>query len=71
VAGPTGFEAIREVVTDFYSELPGNALGAWAKLDSHYRQSAGQANFLDIWSSIDSVSLISISARDSRSVTSR
>jgi serine/threonine-protein kinase len=71
VATAISFEAMRDLVTGFYSELPGNALGAWAKLDSHYQQRAGQAAYLNFWSSIESVSLISITERDSASVTAR
>jgi len=64
-------EAMRDLVSGFYAELPGNALGAWSKLDSHYQQRAGQADFLNFWASIESVSLVAITPRDPNSVTAR
>jgi len=62
---------MRDLVTDFYGELPGNALDAWNKLDSHYQQRAGQTDYQNFWSSIESVSLISVTPRDATSVTAR
>jgi serine/threonine-protein kinase len=62
---------MRDAVTDFYSELPGNALGAWERLDTRYQQRSGQADYLSFWSSIESVSLISVSPRDATSVVAR
>jgi serine/threonine-protein kinase len=71
LANAITFDAMRDLVTDFYGELPGNALGAWNKLDNHYQQRAGEADYLNFWSSIESVSLISVTPRDATSVTAR
>ena len=68
---PITFETMRDLVSGFYGELPGNAVGAWNKLDSHYQQRAGQADYLTFWASIESVSLISVTPRDANSVTAR
>ena len=62
---------MRDLVSGFYGELPGNAVGAWNKLDSHYQQRAGQADYLTFWASIESVSLIALTPRDANSVTAR
>ena len=62
---------MRDLVSGFYGELPGNAPGAWSELDSHYQQRAGQTDFLNFWASIESVSLIAITPRDANSVTAR
>jgi len=68
---PVTFEAMRDLVTGFYGELPGNTAGAWEKLDSHYQQRAGQSDFLSFWSTIESVSLLSVTPRDATSVVAR
>lgn len=68
---PVSFEGMRDLVTGFYSELPGNAGGAWDKFDINYQQRAGEADYLNFWSSIESVSLISITPRDATSVVAR
>jgi serine/threonine-protein kinase len=62
---------MRDLVTGFYSELPANASGAWDRLDRHYQQRAGQADYLSFWGSIESVSLISVTPRDPTSVVVR
>lgn len=67
-AQPITFENLRDVVNGFYAELPGNARGAWDKLDPHYQQRAGIDDYLGFWSTIRSVSVLSISPRDSTSV---
>ena len=68
---PVTFEAMRDLVTGFYGDLPGNTAGAWEKLDSHYQQRAGQSDFLSFWSTIESVSLLSVTPRDATSVVAR
>ena len=70
-ATPVTFESMRDLVTGFYGELPGNAAGAWDRLDTHYQQRAGQADYLNFWASIESVSLISVTPRDPTSVIAR
>lgn len=68
---PVSFEGMRDLVTDYYRELPGNAAGAWEKFDINYQQRAGEAGYLNFWSSIESVSLISVTPRDATSVVAR
>jgi len=68
---PVTFEAMRDVVTGFYADLPGDTSGAWDKLDSHYQQRAGRADYLGFWSTIESVSLLSVTPRDATSVVAR
>jgi serine/threonine-protein kinase len=70
-ATPVTFESMRDLVTGFYGELPGNAAGAWDTLDTHYQQRAGQADYLNFWASIESVSLNSVTPRDPTSVIAR
>jgi serine/threonine-protein kinase len=57
------------VVTGFYAELPGNARGAWSKLDTHYQQRNGIDDYLGFWSTVRSVSVLSVVPRDATSVT--
>jgi len=66
---PATFDAMRDVVTGFYAELPGNARGAWNKLDTHYQQRNGIDDYLGFWSTIQSVSVLSVVPRDTTSVT--
>ena len=56
------------MVNGFYAELPGNAGTAWAKLDTHYQQRNGLDDYLGFWSTIDSVSVVSVTPRDANSV---
>lgn len=62
------FESMRDVVAGFYADLPANARSAWDKLDTHYQQRNGLADYLGFWSTIQSVSVLSISPRDAGSV---
>lgn len=65
------FEAMRDLVTSFYSQLPADPMAAWAKLDSHYQNRNGLSDFLGFWSSIRSVTLVSVTPRDATSVVAR
>lgn len=62
------FDAMRDAVTGFYAELPGNARGAWDRLDTHYQRRAGMDDYLGFWSTIESVSVLSVAPRDANSV---
>jgi len=68
---PVTFEAMRDLVTGFYGGLPGDTSGAWDKLDSNYQQRAGRADYLGFWSTIESVSVLSVTPRDATSVVAR
>lgn len=67
-AAPVTFDAMKNLVDGFYAELPGNARGAWDKLDVHYQQRNGIDDYLGFWSTIQSVSVLAVSPRDSTSV---
>ena len=67
-AAPVTFEAMRDLVSGFYGQLPGNAQSAWNQLDTYYQQRNGLQDYLAFWSSIRSVSLLSVSPRDATSV---
>ncbi len=62
------FEAMRDLVNGFYAELPGNPNAAWNKLDAHYQQRNGMDDYLNFWSTIQSVSVLAINPRDDNSV---
>ncbi len=62
------FESMRDAVTAFYGQLPGNAGAAWNNLDVNYQQRNGFDDYLGFWSTIQSVAVLSISPRDATSV---
>ena len=62
------FDSMSDVVKAFYGQLPGNARGAWDLLDVHYQQRNGLEDYLGFWSTIESVSVLSITPRDADSV---
>ena len=70
-AAPVTFEEMRDLVTGFYGRLPGDAMGAWNSLDTHYQQRNGRDDYLGFWSSIRSVSVLSVTPRDATSVVAR
>lgn len=55
-------------MTAFYGQLPGNARSAWNNLDINYQQRNGLEDYLGFWSTIQSVSVLSITPRDATSV---
>ncbi|HKV18209.1 MAG TPA: hypothetical protein VJR50_04190 [Mycobacterium sp.] len=65
------FENMRDFVTDYYAQLPRNAQAAWSKLDPAYQAQTGQADYLDFWSGLQSVTVLSVSPRDPSSVLVR
>lgn len=65
---PVSFEEMRALVAGFYAQLPGNAQAAWNRLDSHYQQRNGLDGYLGFWSTIESVSVLSVVPRDATSV---
>lgn len=68
--GPT-FDAMRDAVSGFYAQLPEGAMNAWNALDTHYQQRNGLDDYLAFWSTIQSVSLLSVTPRDATSVVAR
>jgi serine/threonine-protein kinase len=67
-ATPVTFESMREAVTGFYGQLPAAAEAAWNRLDTNYQQRNGRADYLDFWSTIQTVSVLSVTPRDANSV---
>ena len=67
-AAPVTFESMREAVTGFYGQLPADAAAAWNRLDTNYQQRNGRADYLDFWSTIQTVSVLSVTPRDANSV---
>lgn len=65
---PVTFDTMRNLVTGFYAELPGNARTAWNDLDTYYQQRNGFDDYLGFWSTIESVSVLSVTPRDADSV---
>ena len=68
LAAPITFEAMRDLVTGFYAELPDDARTAWTMLDSNYQQRNGLNDYLGFWSTIESVSVLAVTPRDETSV---
>ncbi len=62
------FDGMRNLVTGFYGQLPGNAMGAWNQLDAHYQQRNGLNDYLAFWAGIQSVSVLAVNPRDANSV---
>jgi hypothetical protein len=65
------FGAMRDFVIGLYGELPGNARDAWTKLDTGYQNQTGLSDYLDFWSTIESVNVVSVTPRDANSVVVR
>jgi hypothetical protein len=62
---------MRDFVSRYYRDLPSHPQDAWAKLDTYAQNQTGEQQFVAFWSTIESVNVISISPRDSTSVTAR
>ena len=62
---------MRDLVSGFYAQLPTDARGAWDRLDTHYQQRNGLDDYLGFWSTIQSVSVLSVTPRDAGSVVAR
>jgi serine/threonine protein kinase len=65
------FDSMSDFVSRYYRDLPSHPQDAWAKLDTYAQNQTGEQQFLDFWSTIESVTVISISPRDPTSVTAR
>jgi serine/threonine protein kinase, bacterial len=65
------FENMRDVVVDLYGALPAHPLIAWEKFDQHYRNRTGFDDFLAFWSTIQTVTVVSVKPRDATSVVAR
>jgi serine/threonine-protein kinase len=68
---PITFESIRDFVTSYYGQLPAHAEDAWAKLDPRYQQQTGLRNYLNFWSTVRAVNVVSVTPRDAMSLVAR
>jgi len=59
---------MRDFVNGYYGRLPMGTKDGWAALDAGYQERTGLQSYLDFWSSVDSVRVISIGSRDAASV---
>jgi serine/threonine-protein kinase len=67
----TGFEAMRDFVTDYYALLPANADEAWTRLDPNYQATTNLRDYRNFWSGIRSVAISDVSPSSGTSVTAR
>lgn len=65
------FNSMRDLVTSYYGQLPGNPQAAWAMLSPEYQRQTGQNSYLEFWGSMRAVSLDSVSPRSDNSVVAR
>lgn len=65
------FDTMRSFVETYYGELPINIEDAWSKLDPHLANQNGHQDYVDFWSSIESVSILSVGPRGADSVVAR
>jgi serine/threonine-protein kinase len=59
---------MRDFVNGYYALLPSRASEAWNRLDVGYQQRAGHGDYLSFWSTIRSVTVLSVRPRDATSV---
>ncbi|WP_081662400.1 sensor domain-containing protein [Mycobacterium simiae] len=59
---------MRDFVIGYYADLPAHPDDAWAKLDVRYQNQTRQSEFRNFWATIDSVTVLSVSPRDTGSV---
>ena len=62
------FEAMRDFTMSYYAELPDNVESAWSKLDPHLANRSGHIDYVDFWSAIESVTVLSVTPHDDTSV---
>jgi serine/threonine-protein kinase len=62
------FGSMQNFVRSYYAQLPAGAEQAWDKLDSHLANENGYQDYLDFWSTVRSVLVLSVSPRDPVSV---
>ncbi|WP_305071244.1 serine/threonine-protein kinase [Mycobacterium sp. MYCO198283] len=67
----SGFDAMRELVTAYYADLPDRPDEAWQRLDPGYQQQTGEQNYREFWATIQAVELDSVTPRDATSVVAQ
>lgn len=65
------FDSMRDFVNAYYGELPANVADAWSKLDPHLGNEHGHQDYVNFWSSVKTISVVSVSPRDNTSVVAR
>ena len=65
------FESMRDFVSRYYGQLPMGTQDGWAALDAGYQKKTGLQPYLDFWSTVQSVRVVSIGPRDASSVRAR
>ncbi|MFV0495854.1 hypothetical protein [Mycobacterium sp.] len=73
-AGPAAaitYDTMSALVTGYCGELPAHPSEAWPKLDAGYQQRAGWDDYLGFWSTVQSVTVLSVAPRDATSVTAQ
>ena len=65
------FEGMRDLAVDLYGALPLHPVIAWEKFDQHYQNRTGLDDFMAFWSTIRTVTLMSVKPRDATSVVAR
>jgi hypothetical protein len=65
------FESMKDFVARYYGQLPAGAEDGWAALGPDYQDKTGLQPYLDFWSTVQSVRVISITPRDAASVLAR
>jgi len=62
---------MRDFVNRYYGQLPMGTQDGWAALDAGYQKKTGLQPYLDFWSTVQSVRVVSIGPRDASSVLAR
>jgi serine/threonine-protein kinase len=62
------FDDMQAFITGYYGQLPAHPLDAWTKLDVGYQQRTGLSDYLKYWSTVRSVTVVSVAPGDTSSV---
>ena len=65
------FESMKDFVNGYYGRLPAGTKDGWADLGPAYQDKTGLQAYLDFWSTVQSVRLVSVTPRDATSVLAR
>ncbi|OBJ73422.1 hypothetical protein A5643_04000 [Mycobacterium sp. 1274756.6] len=62
---------MRDFITNYYDLLPTRAADAWAFLDTPYQAETGLDSYIEFWSTISAVDVVSVRPLDSTSIIAR
>lgn len=65
------FNEMRDFITNYYDLLPTRAADAWAFLDTPYQAETGLDSYIEFWSTISAVDVVSVRPLDSTSIIAR